>query len=154
MNPVNTGGLILLEGEVLGAIARHRQRSKIAPEQGGVLLGYRRDPHLHVVSASFPARGDHATRISFKREDPSHAAKALRMWKNTDRKIDYLGEWHTHPEMHPNPSSIDKHAWAAIRAVTHEVMLFVIAGTDEDWWIGCGDHNGIAQVDPKLVTAP
>lgn len=141
VNPFHTGGLILFESEVLAGIARYRQQSAIAPEQGGVLLGYRRDPHLHVVAATFPARGDQATRISFKRNDPSHAATALRMWKGTEYTMDYLGEWHTHPDAHPSPSSIDTRAWATIRTATPEVMLFVIAGTADDWWVGCGNRK-------------
>ena len=75
------------------------------------------------------------------------------MWKSTDRKMDYLGEWHTHPEPHPNPSSIDTRGWADVRAATTEVMLFVIAGTDEDWWIGCGNRKGLIPVRPQLTVA-
>ncbi|MDE2465343.1 MAG: Mov34/MPN/PAD-1 family protein [Alphaproteobacteria bacterium] len=151
VNPFQTGGLILFEGEVLAGIARYRQQSATAPEQGGVLLGYRRDPHLHVVTATFPARGDRATRFFFKRDDPSHAATALRMWKRTKRMMDYLGEWHTHPESHPSPSSIDTRAWATIRAASLEVMLFMIAGTGEDCWMGCGNRKVLLPVRPYLA---
>jgi integrative and conjugative element protein (TIGR02256 family) len=151
VNPFHAGGLILFEGEVLAGIARYRQQSATAPEQGGVLLGYRRDPHLHVAAATFPAHGDQATRISFKRNDPSHAATALRMWKGTEHTMDYLGEWHTHPEAHPSPSSIDTFAWATIRAAAPEVMLFVIAGTAEDWWVGCGNRRRLLPAWKKAV---
>lgn len=150
VNPFHAGGLILFEGAVLAGIARYRQQSATASEQGGVLLGYRRDPHLHVVTATFPAHGDQATRISFRRNDPSHAATALRMWKGTEHTMDYLGEWHTHPEAHPSPSSIDTRAWATIRTATPEVMLFVIAGTAEDWWVGCGNRRRLMPARPHL----
>ena len=151
VNPFYADGLILFEGGVLASITRHRQQSATDPEQGGVLLGYRRDPHLHIVAATFPACGDRATRISFKRDDPSHAATALSMWKNTERTMDYLGEWHTHPEAHPSPSSIDTRAWATIRTATPEVMLFVIAGMGEDWWMGCGNRKGLLPIRPYLA---
>ncbi len=40
VNPFDANGLILFEGGVLSSMARHRQQSATAPEQGGVLLGY------------------------------------------------------------------------------------------------------------------
>jgi integrative and conjugative element protein (TIGR02256 family) len=36
------------------------------------------------------------------------------MWKTTGGEVDYLGEWHTHPESIPSPSGIDQHEWSRL----------------------------------------
>jgi len=52
--------------------------------------------------------------------------------------MDYLGEWHTHPEHSPSPSTIDTHGWQRICNTRKMPMLFVIAGTQHRLWIGLG----------------
>ena len=52
--------------------------------------------------------------------------------------MDYLGEWHTHPERAPIPSAIDRNEWKVIAAARTTPMLFLILGTMGLPWLGVG----------------
>lgn len=49
---------ILIEDHVVRILDRYRQRSPDLPESGGILLGYRRERHLHVTDAIVPQKQD------------------------------------------------------------------------------------------------
>ena len=137
------GGLILFELSVLNAIAPFRQCSSRSPEAGGILIGYRRGDHLHIVDATVPGPNDTGTRVSFRREDLSHQRRASARWRDSNGYLDYIGEWHTHPELSPSPSGTDRRAWQEIVARRpSEVFVFVIMGIEDGIWVGCGrDHR-------------
>lgn len=102
-------------------------------ERGGILLGFRRGVHLHVNAVTRPTRWDRASMFAFHRHTRGHAATALRRWRQTGETCDWLGEWHSHPEQHPQPSSIDLRCWQGITRVTGVPMVFVIFGYSETW---------------------
>ena len=138
-HPFYGGAWILVEPSVLKVIDPFRQRSLDAPEAGGILLGYRRETHLHVVEATVPGPADRRTRTFFGRDDSIHRKRAITQWRNSNRYMDYLGEWHTHPERSPSPSATDRRAWSEITARrSHDSYVFIILGTREGIWAGCG----------------
>src|SRR5690242_771672 len=98
-------GRVLIEGDVLNELDRYRQRRSHDTESGGLLLGYRRGLHLHVTSITSPQSSDRATRVSFRRACEGHARIAVNQWLSSGRQKDYLGEWHTHPEVRASPST-------------------------------------------------
>lgn len=134
----DTDGFILIEGEVIRILDQHRQRSPSQPESGGILLGYRREPHLHVTDATVPLETDRRTRTRFHRSSDPHRHAAHARWRKSGGTMDYLGEWHTHPEFDPSPSTIDTYGWTRICNARKAPMLFVIAGTLTHMWIGLG----------------
>lgn len=136
-------GFVLIEERVLQVLGRHRQLHQGAPEAGGILLGYRRGSHLHVTEASSPVAPDHASRTRFFRSAAPHQQAALMRWRESGGTMDYLGEWHTHPEHSPSPSTIDTVGWQRICSTRKTPMLFVIAGTQDRLWIGVGTTTGL-----------
>ena len=128
---------VLIEDDVLQCIFRYRQVSARAIEAGGILLGYRRGEHLHVVEATAPAKGDHRDRYGFTRNDPTHQRRATIAWKRSGGTLDYTGEWHTHPQRQPRPSGLDQAEWRKLCLLKREPMVFVIMGT-EAVWVGVG----------------
>lgn len=56
--------------------------------------------------------------------------------------MDYVGEWHTHPECNPTPSTIDMRGWTQASSTRKAPMLFVIVGTKNSFWIGFSTGNG------------
>jgi integrative and conjugative element protein (TIGR02256 family) len=136
-------GFVLIEEKALQVLARHRQLHQDAPESGGILLGYRRGNHLHVTEATAPLVSDQASRTRFFRSAAPHQQAALARWRESGGTMDYLGEWHTHPEHHPTPSTIDKRGWIRICGKRRIPMLFVIAGTQDHLWIGLGTPTGL-----------
>lgn len=137
-------GHVLLEGGVLSGIAPYVQDQQGKPEAGGILLGYRRGPHLHIVEATSPGPGDRGTPSRFWRNAASHQRRATQAWKESGRQLDYLGEWHTHPQRRPSPSVIDLAEWAKITAIDPgRPMVFLIAGMSEQSWLGVGSGGRV-----------
>lgn len=139
-------GFILIEDHVVRILDRYRQRSPNLPESGGILLGYRRERHLHVTDATVPRKQDNQTRTCFHRSADPHRHAAHARWRESGGTMDYLGEWHTHPELDPSPSPIDEHGWARICRVRKAPMLFVIVGTLNQLWIGLGNGTDLQWV--------
>jgi integrative and conjugative element protein (TIGR02256 family) len=143
-------GFVLIEDRVLQVLARHRQLHHGAPESGGILLGFRRGLHLHVTEATAPLASDKASRTRFFRSAAPHQRTAFARWRESGGTMDYLGEWHTHPECSPSPSMIDTRGWERISSTRKAPMLFVIAGTQDRLWIGLGTATGLHTM-PELV---
>lgn len=136
-NPFAMGGWVLFEPVVLETIGHFRQDTKNKSEAGGILLGFRRGPHLHVVEATTPTNRDRRSRTGFERSAEIHRHIAMCRWQDTGGTMDYLGEWHTHPEANPSPSGIDLAAWNAIYATRpHRSVIFVVAGNSNHCWFG------------------
>jgi integrative and conjugative element protein (TIGR02256 family) len=109
-------------------------------EAGGILLGLRRDPHLEIVDATLPARGDVRQSHRFIRRSRSHQLAATRAWRQSGQLVDYLGEWHSHPEPHPSPSAIDESEMLR-RSREHrsEALVELIVGY-EGIWVALADQ--------------
>jgi integrative and conjugative element protein (TIGR02256 family) len=139
-------GKILIERQVWQTIMPHRQKDMAAPEAGGILLGYRRGEHLHVIDATVPQAEDRRSRMRFARAKRPHQDIALARWKEGSGTIDYLGDWHTHPEFNPAPSALDTSEWRKISEPRVVPMLFVILGWSSTVWVGVGTG---AQLDGR-----
>lgn len=115
-------------------------------EAGGVLMGFRRAHHLHVVDLTEPFPTDRSTRTSFRRERTGHAEVVQRRWFGSARTCDYLGEWHTHPEDYPTPSAKDRREWRALVLRSPRSLVFLIAGI-RGFWLGVGNGASIECVE-------
>ena len=135
-------GFVLVEGRALQVFSRHRQLHHCTSESGGILLGYRRGSHLHVTEATTPRESDKASRTRFFRSSAPHQRAALARWRGSGGTMDYVGEWHTHPECNPTPSTIDMRGWTQASSTCKAPMLFVIVGTQNSFWIGFSTGNG------------
>jgi integrative and conjugative element protein (TIGR02256 family) len=97
-------------------------------ESGGLLLGFVRENHFDVRMITVPYKHDHASHYSFIRCDKKHLNiyQAIRLKINRD--LTYIGEWHTHPEDNPRPSSIDLNEWKLIKSTRSYPVVFMILG--------------------------
>lgn len=119
---------ILVESSVLAVICAYRQDSREKHEAGGTLMGYRSGKHLHVLHATVPMPLDKSSRISFERLDPGHQRAVTKAWEVSRGRIDYLGDWHTHPQVNPSPSGTDYTEWAKLGSTLKKSLFFVIVG--------------------------
>jgi integrative and conjugative element protein (TIGR02256 family) len=110
---------------------KHRQRYPWQPEAGGILLGKRRGRHLEVLLATEPMRTDRRQAFFFEREAQGHAEAARGAWLAGGGLVDYIGEWHTHPQRVPVPSGVDRSEWRKLSGCRPEQspLLVVIVGT-------------------------
>lgn len=136
---------ILVEAEALESIDRYRQNGVNKPEAGGILLGYRRGTHLHITLVTEPQPSDRGARFWFNRSAGYHQQIALQQWRSSEKTIDYLGEWHTHPEVYPSPSSLDLLEWKKICAFRQNPLVFLILGWSGEFWVGLSNGNTIAR---------
>ncbi|WP_116828022.1 Mov34/MPN/PAD-1 family protein [Pseudomonas syringae] len=122
--------LIYFQPQVLETFKSYIQVEPNDLEAGGLLLGYVRGSHLEIIEATVPTKFDKRLRYFFERMQELHDAIAHKRWVQSDGKIRYLGEWHTHPENYPSPSGIDLREWHVLAAKRKDgrPVLGVIVG--------------------------
>lgn len=122
---------IILDAAVISTLMKYRQVASSAPEAGGILLGKRRGPHIEVTVATEPTTGDRRSRFGFKRGLRGHADVAIQTWRFEAGMVDYVGEWHTHPQRDPTPSGLDRKEWAKlINRRRSSDLVVVVVGTE------------------------
>jgi len=102
-------------------------------ESGGLLLGFIRGNHFDVRDITIPYKNDLSSPSLFVRRDKKH----LDFFKTLQKKnkdITYIGEWHTHSENSPRPSTIDLHEWDLIKSTSPYPIVFLILGK-KDFYI-------------------
>ena len=128
------GGKVAIAQGALDRMSNYQQTNLQTPEAGGVLLG-RMITGCDDVVVDFvttPSASDSATRFHFRRARELTQEIIVRLWRTSSGTCNYLGEWHTHPENEPTPSSVDVQGWSElVRSASYEqdLLLFVIVGT-------------------------
>ena len=102
---------LILSDNVLRYVHTHQQHSLQANEAGGQLFGAVTPEEVLVSSATGPYARDERSRYSY-RSDPRAANEAIEIQEA--KGLSYLGEWHTHAEGRPTPSSSDTATMSAI----------------------------------------
>jgi integrative and conjugative element protein (TIGR02256 family) len=100
---------------------------------------------MEITFATAPKRGDRRSRTAFHRLSPFHKKFAIRAWRRFGRTLDYVGEWHTHPERDPVPSMIDRTEWAKLLRSNRSHLVFMILGTT-GLWLGLSSGNVVKQL--------
>jgi len=122
--------LLHLSTATLETFCQHIQSSDADCEAGGLLLGSVHGAHILIEQATVPTAWDKRFRYLFERMPFVHEAIALSRWTASRGTVRYLGEWHTHPEDHPHPSSLDRSEWQRLSAERRDKrpLLAVIVG--------------------------
>jgi integrative and conjugative element protein (TIGR02256 family) len=114
-------------------MVKHRQDTKRKKEAGGLLVGRHLLNRVDIIvdGITEPLPGDRRTRLSFFRAPQKHQSALDLAWQVSEGTETYLGEWHTHPEEVPTPSTTDLRNWKRkLRVdVYSDVLFFVIVGT-------------------------
>jgi integrative and conjugative element protein (TIGR02256 family) len=125
--------IILLSTKLVETVDADVKHHGHKTERGGILLGLRRGHHLHIEEATLPMRWDIGTMLAFQRSSRGHREIALRRWRQSNRMIDWVGEWHSHPQRVASPSSIDLRSWIGITRDRAAPMVFLIIGEELSW---------------------
>ena len=137
------GGLLVITSSPLKRMLAYRQLNWLSTEAAGVLIGERRGPHLVVHQISEPGPGDIRRRCFVDRRGAHHQTAVDEAFISSSGMLQYLGEWHTHPEDSPSPSSTDLDTWQRHLIAGHEKMVLLIVGRKEIW---------AAQKDAQIIT--
>ncbi|MCW8929634.1 MAG: Mov34/MPN/PAD-1 family protein [Gammaproteobacteria bacterium] len=125
-----------------------KQISTLDTESAGVLIGeYRGNHHIRVVGATRPGQIDRSTRFSFDRRSPHHQNSVLSAWHSSGKIQTWVGEWHTHPEDYPIPSSIDIHEWE--KTLPARPMVLLIQGR-KSHWLGISIRSVVTSITDYL----
>ncbi|WP_418338097.1 Mov34/MPN/PAD-1 family protein [Rheinheimera metallidurans] len=134
----DNGHLVVIMANVIEKLQSYRQLSPVSREAAGVLIGERRENHIVIHAISEPGQGDIRSRFTVVRKSPHHQELVNELHHTSDGTMNYVGEWHTHPERFPVPSGIDKSSWYKdINSL--EPMILVIVGQCAMW---CGKITG------------
>lgn len=128
------GQQLILTGEAVCQMRAHTQHTAREPESGGILLGRHLldSQDLVVDEVTVPQKEDRQSRFTFFRSK-RHSMLAHQRWEATNGRVAYLGLWHTHPELDPVPSCVDRQDWTkaiARDAFEGERLFFPIVGID------------------------
>ncbi len=139
------GSVIEIESTPFAIMTRYRQLERSDREAGGILLGRMIENSNDVIidEITVPSVHDRRSRFSFFRS--KHTQKTINArWQTSQHTQNYLGEWHTHPEVHPSPSSTDLRDWQNILnkgVFDQDFLIFIIVGqvTISAWELRKGD---------------
>lgn len=121
-------------GVIEGILVDHGAANKIVSctrrhrplEAGGLILGLRKGLYLHVVEITRPQAWDRQSATRFHRSPKGHRIAAFKHWRKSGEKMDWIGEWHSHPGFSLSPSSIDIRNWHDIVRKRKAGMVFPI----------------------------
>lgn len=103
-----TLGIIEVRPAVVAMLRAYRQRPRAA-ERGGVLAGCRLGPRRWAITHASPPSARSLAGLFWLRRDRRDAQRFInRVFAETHGAVNYLGEWHTHPEPDPIPSGHDR----------------------------------------------
>lgn len=106
----DNGLRLVLMGEALNKVEACLANLGFSQESGGILLGSY-DPNIseyRITDFTLPTSDDTRSAFSFIRNKNSANTEIEKAWQESDGTVNYLGEWHTHDEIMPHPSSIDR----------------------------------------------
>ncbi len=136
---------VILSDEVSRKMNGFRQLGATSKESGGILIGERRGRYWVVTDITTPMKGDIQSRVQFVRQDPGHIKASKRICKKSKNLRTYMGEWHTHPQVRPQPSSVDLASWKSIKLEKGHSLIFLILGIKGSY--GCYfDSNHIRKL--------
>jgi len=92
------------QSDVLKVFDAHRQTSCFSREAGGQLFADVKSEVWRVVAATGPRSADRRGRFHFW---PDRKAEQREIDHHFAKGLEYIGDWHTHPESVPIPSRND-----------------------------------------------
>lgn len=136
---INSTELSIKES-VVTKLSQYIQYNKHSLESGGLLMGRTNiEGNTEIFDLTEPMVGDIQNRFFFKRRDKGH----IQILTQLNQKCLYFkGNWHTHPQLVPNPSIIDIRAWKKAMKESKpgesNYIFFIIVGI-ESISVWCGD---------------
>lgn len=100
--------MVRISRELISGMSSFIQDDNKKPESGGILIGYYQEKDSYIITDfTQPRNGDKQSRYEFIRSKKNAQKVLISLFKESDGKKIYLGEWHTHPEDNPTPSGTD-----------------------------------------------
>jgi integrative and conjugative element protein (TIGR02256 family) len=95
---------LLITDDVLEYMQTYQQRKFWHREAGGQLFAHLNSSTITVVDITGPRRTDRRGRWTYT---PDRKAENAEILDRYEKDLHFIGDWHTHPENYPMPSSVD-----------------------------------------------
>jgi integrative and conjugative element protein (TIGR02256 family) len=139
---------VVFSKDVLGIFQSHIQTSG-RKESGGILLGcVYPGSHTLIDIATRPGAFDKAGLRYFDRSRKRAQRIVEREWDTSGGTRVYLGEWHTHSELHPSPSMRDRqmiHNMFQQTTMEIDFLFLAIIGIRSNW-VGIQDGKRLRRL--------
>jgi integrative and conjugative element protein (TIGR02256 family) len=142
---------VRIDNRVLRILREYEQKDR-EPESGGILLGIVCNNHDSIIKITKPNELDTRGFSFFNRARKPAQLQINKSWNNSRGCLIYLGEWHTHSEINPKPSVIDKKMIEkTFKETKMEInyLYLVIIGNKNTIWVGKKDTNGLVKLERK-----
>ena len=118
------GNVVYFSPEVVGHFVAHRQQGKIKTEIGGQLFAQFKNNEVHVVRATGPNATDERGWSWFRPDQKRHNGEIKQLFA---AGLHFVGDWHTHPEREPSPSSWDLDSMEdCFKKSRHQLNAFIM----------------------------
>ncbi|MFB9047280.1 Mov34/MPN/PAD-1 family protein [Sphingobium indicum] len=104
-------------------------------ETGGVLLGWRDGSDRIVTGLVGPGPKALHGRYTFLPDHPWQIARIREAFDASEGDLDYLGDWHTHPDGVAQMSEMDCKTLSRIERRVKSPLMMIAAGSAKDWTI-------------------
>jgi integrative and conjugative element protein (TIGR02256 family) len=141
--------ILKVSRKVIRMFEKYEQREG-CHEAGGILLGWVAKDYVEITDATTPNMLDLRSLFSFIRAKIPAQLRIDKAWKKSDGTKIYLGEWHTHSEPNPTPSSEDRQMISKTFQETLmeiDFLYLIIVGLKGTYWCGIQTSGGLARLD-------
>lgn len=130
-----SSGILKISSKVLDQLKEFCQIKELDCESGGLLIGrfILSSNNVVIDELTTPFKRDKRGRYFFKKIDKKHQRTLDKNWEVSEGTSNYIGEWHTHPEMDPKPSAIDIKEWKRKAIEDHydnDFLIYIIVGIE------------------------
>lgn len=138
------GTAVILSPEVVVHFEANRQLGKIKTEVGGQLFANFVKNEVHVIRATGPNPADKRGWAWFK---PDQRQQNIEIKRLFDKRLHFVGDWHTHPESEPSPSGRDIESMReCFERSHHQLKAFVMiivgrARFPKGLWVSLHGHE-------------
>jgi len=137
---IDTETILSIEDNAINKMLKYCQKKGLY-ESGGILLGKCRKDYSEfiITDVSEPCSRDKRGIYYFIR-DKENAQKVINeKWQQSNGEINYLGEWHTHPEIITKPSFLDRKLLKEClinNKYPFHGLFMIIVGIEGDLYVG------------------
>lgn len=150
---VDENTILKFEEGVLQSFKRYCQKNGMN-ENGGILLGKIKSDYKEyiITTISEPCDKDKSGKNYFVRNKENAQNVIDHYWEASGGEVMYLGEWHTHHEIHPHPSLVDETLmYQCVREIKNlpPYIFMVIVGENGLLYVGTkriDDNNKLVRL--------
>lgn len=142
---------LIITNSVVEFFDSFRQQKRKQTEAGGQLFARIREKSVVVEAATGPHKKDFRRRFYFF---PSQIRLRSEIKKYFKNGLHYVGDWHTHPQKIPSPSSLDIESMMnCFLKSKHELEHFILIivgqkAKNENLWVGLVDGISAISIEP------